>query len=689
MVQDKDGNEIVVPRLSEMEKEIQYQMGASAFDRARFVSEWQMTEASLYDIGSEGSTLRVQSRIRSQDPEGDIESNQEALDNFMGINYSARNKQLIYSQVVSNAPVAMGVPTSNEEADKDAAEVAESVISYTRRQYHIDAYSAMAVHECFDYGTGFLKQVFNKKSGVYIREDGAQLGEHQFTSATVWDMFMDANAKSIYELKWAAQRIYMTTEEASRLLGDDASRILMMYKTGTIDAGGAGAASGYIGVDGRSLLYNIHSDQFEVFERWEIGMESNDFKGRLVYHLRDGRILKDCGASPCRHSMFKGKSGKTKIARLPFSVLTYENVPNTCWGRTPAAKCTRAQQILNGCMMIMVQVARNAGIPRLIINKASLGTETDSPVTDDSIDIIELDLAGVAGGQPAYHLQPANTSNDMKDLIQKQEQYINDAWGVNDAMLGKQQRETQGITMQISVMQGNMIREAFYNKYVAWIEDIYKLLLCDVRENWSDIRLVMVLGENSQKKAASFMESSIAGGFTLHVEKNMSMALDPITRQEQIMNLQPLFEKAQLDPRYLLKQLRLSDLRSIYDKFELADNRAKRQIDTIKDKGTIPKFSKYEDHIGIMAYLNDYVMTEEFYNMDEEEQKLIEQLIDAHSKATAQNIAGGQAGGPQQGPGMPKPLPGQAAPGQPPVVPPMVGSTLGPIGAPMAPGKGR
>ena len=672
-----------MPDLTEDERNISYQMGASAFDRARFVSEWQMTEASLYDIGSEGSTLRVQSRVRNIDPEGDVESNQEALDNFMGINYSARNKQLIFSQVVSNAPVAMGIPTSNEESAKDASEVAEALITYTREQYHLDTYVAKAVHECFDYGTGFLKQVFNKKSGIYIREDGTQLGEHQFSSVTVWDMFIDANAKSIYEIKWMAQRIYMTTEEGLRLFGGDIEPLLSMYKTGMIDAGGAGAATGYIGVDGRSLLYNIHSDQFEIFERWEIGMESNGFKGRLLYHLRDGRILKDCGDSPCRHSMFKGRNGKTKIARLPFSILTYEDVPNTCWGRTPAAKCTRAQQILNACMMIMIQVARNAGIPRLIINKASLGTDTESPVTDDGVDIIELDLAGIAGGTPAYHLQPANTSNDMKDLIQRCEQYIDATWGVNDAMLGKQQRETQGITMQISVMQGNMIREAFYNKYVDFIKDCYKLELSDIKENWTASRIQMVLGENSGKKADSFLESSIAGGFTLHVEKNMTIALDPITRQEQIMNLQPLFEKAQLDPRYLLKQLRLSDLRSIYDKFELADNRAKRQLESVKDKGKVPTFSKYEDHIGIISYLNDYIMTEEFNNLDEDRQKLVEELIDAHSKAAASLVAGG-AGGPQPtGPQGPmKPLPGQAPPGMPPVVPPMAGSTLGPIGAP-------
>ena len=123
------------------------------------------------------------------------------------------------------------------------------------------------------------------------------------------------------------------------------------------------------------------------------------------------------------------------------------------------------------------------------------------------------------------------------------------------------------------------------------------------------------------------------------------------------MNLAPFFEKAGMDPRYTLKQLRLTDLRGAYDEFDKSDNRAQKIIERLKDGDDKTRISKYEDHIGIVSYMQKYIMTDEFDELDGEIKDAIEKHIDERSKLEGQNRA----------PTLPPPA---AAPAGPPPGPP-------------------
>ena len=185
-----------------------------------------------------------------------------------------------------------------------------------------------------------------------------------------------------------------------------------------------------------------------------------------------------------------------------------------------------------------------------------------------------------------------------------------------------------------------------------------------------------VVGENNRVEIKSIKGSAIASGYVLKVERSNVFALDPITRQEQLMNLRPVFLEAGLDPRFLLKQLRLADLRGTYDEFDKADNRAQKILDKIKDgKGKDVVIRKYEDHIGIMGFMQRYVMTEEFDELDKEIQDTIEKHIDDRLSAEGKNRlpTSGPTQSPPGQPGMQPPDMGGQAPALPPM-PPQIGA---------------
>ncbi len=625
-------------RLAEMlPNEVKYglQLEYSRRDRRHWEGEWMSNEASLFDIGAEGGVLRADVKLETTTTdEADIGSTGDVTDNFMGINLSARNMQLIFSQLTSNTPVVMAIPQSNEQQDINAAKSAEVVMSYARKQYYIDNKIALAVYNTFVYGTGFFKQIYDATLGAYLiaSPDGKKFkptGDHKLTAPRPWDIYIDPNAKTQDEIKWICERMYVDVDEALTFFGEEFREILLAYKIDT-----SAAPTPYGGEV--SLFYDIRHDCVEVFERWETGLPENGYKGRLVYHLRDGRVLK-MQDSPCSHAIYPDSAERKSMkARLPYSILSYEDTPNSIWGRSPAGKAGRVQAVLNAVSMIMLQTAQNMGTPTFVVNKNSVGDSAQDLKTNNPINMLMIDLSGESGGTMPFHLQGASTSQDTKLIYENCVNYINDAWGVNDALLGKQSRETQGVTMQLSIMQGNTIRERLFAKYVYFVEDIYNLLLADVAKYWKLERIVKAVGSNNKVNAEALSGAMVASGFIVKVERNSVFALDPITRQEQLLNLRGVFLEAGMDPRCILKLLQVADLRGAYEEFDLADNRAQKILKNIKDKKKV-LIGKYEDHIGIFGFLKRYVMTEEHDLLDEDIKMVIEKHMDERMKMESKN----------------------------------------------------
>jgi hypothetical protein len=230
-----------------------------------------------------------------------------------------------------------------------------------------------------------------------------------------------------------------------------------------------------------------------------------------------------------------------------------------------------------------------------------------------------------------------------------------DMAGVNESMMGEMSRETSGFSLQYATNQGNMIRRRLFNKYVLFVEDIFKAYLNLVRKYWDESRIISVLGKEKAFETMDIKGADIDGGYDLVVEYGASLSLDPSTRREELLQLMPLFEKAGVDNKTILAMMKLNELEGLYDIMQLASDRQSEIFTEMVMKNRYIAPRELEEHKGMLEYAYRYVMTAEFKHMDEDQKVLIEQ----HIKDREQLAAAGA--GVQQAAGAPGPAPEMGA----------------------------
>jgi hypothetical protein len=247
-----------------------------------------------------------------------------------------------------------------------------------------------------------------------------------------------------------------------------------------------------------------------------------------------------------------------------------------------------------------------------------------------------------------------------------------DVAGLNDAMFGQMQRETAGTALQYATNQGNMIRRRLFNKYVEFVESVYKAYLNLIRKHWDEPQLIHILGKEQAFEAVSIKGADIDGGYDLVCEYGASFSLDPQTRREEILTLMPVLEKAGIPTKTILNLLKLNDLQGLYDRLGLSESRQRELFEEMIATGKYIKPEDLQEHKGMLDYAYIYVMTSEFKYLAPDAQTLIKN----HIKEREQLAAGGApAGG---GAALPNP-PGPTPQGVP------AGATLPPVGGSQSP----
>jgi hypothetical protein len=223
------------------------------------------------------------------------------------------------------------------------------------------------------------------------------------------------------------------------------------------------------------------------------------------------------------------------------------------------------------------------------------------------------------------------------------QQAIDAVSGVNENMFGQQSREQSGASMQYATNQGNMVRRRLFNKYVLAVESMYKGILNLCRKHWTVARVIHVIGKEKALEAIDVKGSDIDGGYDVVGEYGVTLSLDPITRREEILTLQPLFEKAGVQARTALRMLKLNELEGMYDKLDMAANRQKAIFDEMIATGRYIPPKRFRDHENMIAWALDYFMSQEFESLPEDIQALCERHIEERTKVAATETSGGAA----------------------------------------------
>lgn len=556
----------------------------------------------------------------------------------VGTNYVFKNLRFLHSQMSANPPSVIPRPNSNDLDDRRKADAADRLIRFGIRQYRMQEHFDMINLQTLIYGTGVAKTMWDADAGEILEfnqetDEMVMEGDFYICSTNVWNYWMDADATSPEEIKYAFERIYMPYEEACFKFGDKYHDILETFRIQQAEERGRDGSSS------KSPLREMKYDVVEIYQYWEKGLPSNGMVGRFAYCTSEGDLLGEMKPNPFRFAppVKKGQEDKKRPGRasIPFHVLTDIDLPNRVWGKSIVCYASPLQDTLNRLDSVTLDNIQAHGVARMILPE---GTE----VMDDSITNSPWDIVKITGNTPPYFMTPMPMPNSIPELRAMLKQSIDDMMGVNESMFGQQKRETSGFSMQYATNQGNMIRRRLFNKYVLTVESVYKAFLNIVRKYWTETRTIQVLGKEKAFEVMDIKGADIDGGFDLVVEYGASLSLDPVSRREEILTLMPLFEKAGVPPRASLQMLKLNELEGLYDRVQMAADRQREVFEEMMATQIYIHPRELADHANMLAFAYDYIMSSEYKYTTEKDKELIEAHIREREQIAAQGPAAQQ-----------------------------------------------
>lgn len=639
---------------AEAEKELKRRLTNAKRYRERFEAAWENNERSLYNVsGIDSPNVKYSFESELDLSLGEVDSGNDSV----GINYLFKNFRFIHAQLSANPPTVLARPTSTDTDDRRKADAADRLIRHAIRAEKMQEKVDQASAKTLLYGTGWMKTLHNPNAGDIVGRDD-ETGEFElegkievYTPST-WDVWIDPNADSWENVRFVFERKRIALEEALMLWPDKEEELREAAKN--------------INLASTETKDNTEIDEqiIEVYEYWENGLPVNAMLGRHAICLESGCVLQDPKPSPFKFSPSAESEEDGEMpptAYLPYHPFTDIDIVDEVYGKSFVEYEAPIQELINRLDSATLDNVQAHGVTRMVLPE---GTE----LADDAITNSPWDIVQIKGTQPPHYVSPPSVMPESSQLRDRLKLGGDDVAGVNDAMFGKMERETSGFSLQYATNQGNMIRRRLFNKYVLFIESIYKGYLSLVRKHWDVPRIIHVLGAEKAFEAMDIKGADISGGFDLVVEYGASLSLDPTTRREEILQLMPLFEKAGVDNKTLLSMLKLNELESLYDIMELAKERQREVFEEMIAGNKYIEPKELEEHKGMLDYAYRYIMSAEFKNLTDDQKALIEQHIKARELLAVQGAGVQMPQGPAPGP----------APAGPQEVPMAAGGAAGP-----------
>ena len=654
----------------ELRKRLQY----SQDNRKRREYKWEDNETTVYTTDDYDSVGQL-GDSSTQFSNGTQQDEVNAGGSGIIVNYTFKNLRFIHAQLSANPPSVTVRPTSSDQGDRKKAQAADSMVRHFLRQYELQELVDKVSLNTLVYGTGFMKTLWDSACGdiLEVDEDTGELtleGDIRVTVPSTWYMYIDPDAETWRDVRYVFEKVLLPFDEALFRFGPKVRKILERNRI----TAGSRVELGSREVGTTSALQEEKYDAVELYEYWETGLPTNGYLGRHCICDRLGQKVTPMQPNPHRFTSpgavaeienddrlsNKVKAQKIaripQVARLPYHIFTDIDVPNKVWGRSFIEYTSSLQDTLNRLDATNLDVIKAHGLARLVLPE---GAE----IMDDALTDSTWDVTRITGNTPPFFAEAPGPMPIVDNFRAGKKEDINDMSGVNPSMFGQQDREQSGFSMQYATNQGNMIRRRLFNKYVSFTEGIHRSMLDLVRKHWTTERTVYVLGKEKAMQAVELKGADIDGGFDIVVEYGASLSLDPMTRREEIMALQPMFEKAGVPPRVSLKMMRLNELDGMYDILELAESRQSEYFVEMLASGTFIEPLKYEDHENMLAWALEYVMSSEFKYLDRDQKALIHAHMDARSALAASENQPPGAHGPGNLPGGSMPPGPTGAPG--------------------------
>jgi hypothetical protein len=545
----------------------------------------------------------------SQLASGSVDSGDSAI----GINYIFKYTRFVQSQLSANPPSVIIRPATTDAADRQKADAADRVVRNARDTKDIPEEVDMMNLSTLVCGIGCIKVSYNKDKGE-VQDFDESSGELQMTgeievhNKSMFDLWLDPKATSLKSVRHVFERELLTIEEANYKWPEFEDKIKENQYSFDPSVS-CDPVTGYKHAAFREPMV-------EVFHYVETASPVNGMAGRYACFLGDYTFLD----KPCKNPHpTKG---------LPYKFFTYVDIPGSVYAKSVAEYAARIQDMLNRIDSNTLDAIQAHNVVRMVVPDGA-------DISDDDISNSSWDWVKVAGVQDANSIRFVNPPSLMPDAWQFRDSYrseLQDLYGINDSMLGIQQREQSAVSQQTAIQAGTAIHRRLLKKYETVVREIYKDYLELVKQHWTTPHIVQVIGKDKAFESVKLKGADIAGGYDIIAEYGTSLPIDPNMRREAIMLMMPMFEKAGIPQSTILKHLKLDELETLYDINEMA---ADRQMEDFEEmvalfragKPTYIPPKEMQQHVPRLAWAKQYLETSEFKYLEPELQDLIRQHI--------------------------------------------------------------
>ena len=622
--------------------------------RQQWEGQWKVNEMNLYNSKGTLNTSDIETGATSIAASIRSLGNNSGTggeDTDIGFNYVMRNHRLLHSQMSANPPVVHARPATSDTEDQRRTEAANDVLKHGLRRYQMQNTIDLATNSGLSLGMGYILTLWNPLLGdikSYDESTGEveMQGDIEIYSPSTWDIWLDSKAKRVQEMRYFIEKL---------VLPEDLAQAMFPKHFENLKDQESANKSGFRSWDSRRRDADSNTeDQVTVYRYYEKGLPINAMQGRFCFLDQEGTVIGEIKHNPYQFKV-TAKASKNDIeslpsAQLPIHIFGDIDVSSQLYCKSFIEYACLAQDQMNRLDSTRLDLAKAHGIPRMVVSE-------DANLNDDDVTTSVWDIMRVSSNQPPYFVPPAPAMGDANQLREMFKMGIDDMCGVNESMFGQTSRETSGFSMQYATNQGNMIRQRLFNKYVLFVEQVYKFYLNLCIKNWTVPQTVSVLGNEGAFNIIDIKGSDIDSGYDVVVEYGNNFSLDPVLRREEIMNLMPSLKEAGMTPKEILRMLRVGDVETGMDNMELGRRRQEEIFRIMIETHQYIKPRKLQDHQAYLDYAYMYVNTAEYRDLEEIEQKLIDKHITDREELAASKAApatpADAGGAPPMGGGMP------------------------------------
>ena len=552
------------------QRELPKRLKDALTQRSAFEASWRANETMLFTPNAMGGAEQI---TVSYESAAELwGSDLDTGDSWVSINYAFKYLRYIHSQMAANPPSVMPLPTSSDYSDRRAADVADDLVNYGRRNYRVQDHVDLTTLQTLTYGTGILRETWDAAAGEILKVSRRKqllvmTGDIRVRPLLIWDFAMDHTARCQEDIRYVFERHVLSTEEAKYRFPKFADKLdQSSLKSERLSRFWDGVSNA-----------DPQRGRCVVWEYTEKALPWNGMAGRRCFMLDDGTLLSDITSNP------------NPDGALGYFILTDVDVPGQVYGRTFIDYLARCQDVLNRLDSTVLDGIQAHGSVRMVVYDAA---ETQDGLPSNS----NWEIANVkgSGAQKPDFIDPPQLMGDIYKFREQLLVGMEQIAGVNESMFGQVKREMSGFSLQTAINAGNMVRRRLFNKYEVFVEAIYRFFLRLVQENWTDSRKVLVTGSENALSVAYYSGADLTDGFDLDVRYGASFSLDPASRREEIIQLLPLLKEAQYDMRTILGMLKLNDVAGLFDMATVAE---RRQLEVFDEM-----IAKYEAD-GVLIYI--------------------------------------------------------------------------------------